>query len=731
MSQINSFPHHGLFSCSGENVYVYKEKRRGFFSEFHLKCKVCQVLHTVQSENPQSKLMNVNASAVTAIISTGGGYSALEEFSSALNIPPMSYTFYHSLEGEIQEILDEKVWQSMIESGKEEARLALENGETDGNGIPEIAVVADGAWSKRSYKTKYDANSGEACIIGYRTKKLLFLGVRNKFCAMCLHKDNITQHVCYKNWDKSSTAIESDIIVEGFCSSIKMHGIKYKYLIADGDSSVYRRICEKKPYGPNYLVIKVECKNHLLRNFCSRLRDLCLKRFSSSGKLVSVELRNYLRENITKLRTSVDCAVKYWKQQNLSDAEKINQVRLDIDNAPRHVFGCHKKCNIYFCKRQLVSESSILKRMQDCGMYSDITSCMNRLKFHAPSLIRYVTNNYAESFNSVVAKFVGGKRVNFAKRGSYEMRCNAAGLSFNERGMYHETLHHAITGRSAGIYTQRFAFKKYLRLTRLKLRSRRKLTIKKSNKTCVEPDQDYGTAEESIDPEEYEYRKNTFLKNLANDINNIHVKTLGQRDSSLWFSERRKRLTASNFGRIYKLLPKTDKMNVAKEILNSKFTGNIYTQYGIENEPKAIEAFASMINKKIESCGLFINPVYPYLAASPDGLIGSNYIVEIKCPFVARNMEPETAIREKKIKFAIVDENNQMTLKKSHKYYSQIQGQLFITEKECCYFIVWTPKGLLYQKIGRDQEYWSDMLPKLKTFYFDYLLKELLKEEDI
>ena len=37
----------------------------------------------------------------------------------------------------------------------------------------------------------------------------------------------------------SSTSMESDAITEGFRTSIKMHGLIYRTLVADGDSNVY------------------------------------------------------------------------------------------------------------------------------------------------------------------------------------------------------------------------------------------------------------------------------------------------------------------------------------------------------------------------------------------------------------------------------------------------------------------------------------------------------------
>ncbi|GBM36619.1 hypothetical protein AVEN_170785-1 [Araneus ventricosus] len=79
---------------------------------------------------------------------------------------------------------------------------------------------------------------GSAAIIGARTGKLLYLGMRNKYCATCVWAVRLNippkQHKCFKNWSGNSTAMESDIIVEGFCQSLKMYGIKFNRAIGDG-----------------------------------------------------------------------------------------------------------------------------------------------------------------------------------------------------------------------------------------------------------------------------------------------------------------------------------------------------------------------------------------------------------------------------------------------------------------------------------------------------------------
>lgn len=102
----------------------------------------------------------------------------------------------------------------------------------------------------------------------------------------------------------------------------------------------------------------------------------------------------------------------------------------------------------------------------------------------------------------------------------------------------------------------------------------------------------------------------------------------------------------------------------------------------------------SKLGIKIIPCGLFVDNNLPYLAASPDGLIGNNSIVEIKYTASIKDYTPEEAFREKKLK--CVTNNNGKHLKVSHAYYHQIQGQLHITNKKFCFFCIWTPKGKNY-----------------------------------
>lgn len=159
-------------------------------------------------------------------------------------------------------------------AGIEERQLAIENVDVTDTGIPYITVIVDGGWSNRSHGHRYTANSGVACVIGLRTKKLLYVGVRNKYCYMCqylLKNNKTTKHdACFKNWDGSSPGMESDMIVEAFKCSFEMHKVEYRCMIGDGDTSVYVKVKENVLYRRN--IIKKECANHVVKCYTKSLK---------------------------------------------------------------------------------------------------------------------------------------------------------------------------------------------------------------------------------------------------------------------------------------------------------------------------------------------------------------------------------------------------------------------------------------------------------------------------
>lgn len=65
--------------------------------------------------------------------------------------------------------------------------------------------------------------------------------------------------------------------------------------------------------------------------------------------------------------------------------------------------------------------------------------------------------------------------------------------------------------------------------------------------------------------------------------------------------------------------------------------------YGIQFEPIARQEFEKLYGYNVVPAGLFVDFHIPFLATSPDGLVGDDSIFEIKCPFSIKNFTPHDA----------------------------------------------------------------------------------------
>lgn len=156
IAQINHEP----YGCNFSNLLLVEERKNGYFSEFLFTCNMCHKNEVIESENPNSTLMNVNTATVTAVVNSGQGFTQLETFSAIMNMPSMSNKLYQKLHEDVHKFTSETAWEAMSLAAEEEAKLAVANGDVREDGIPMITVIADGAWSKRSYKSNYNALSG-------------------------------------------------------------------------------------------------------------------------------------------------------------------------------------------------------------------------------------------------------------------------------------------------------------------------------------------------------------------------------------------------------------------------------------------------------------------------------------------------------------------------------------------------------------------------------------------
>ena len=271
---------HSSSSCSfsSEPVTVREERRDGLSSTLITHCHNCSEDFTLRTSSKVKGLTGkphweANVAAVWGQMSTGGGHSTLVETMAVLGVPVMNKRCFISTERRIGEWWGALLEESMKLAGQEERELAIARGTTC-LGDPAITVILDGGWSKRTHKHSYNAKSGVAIIIGYETGKILFMGVRNKYCSVCALATNgkPPEHTCFKNWDGSSSAMETDIIVEGFKMCVQQHGVKYSKFIGDGDSSVRHALVSSIPWG--FAIEKIECANHVVKCFRTHLETV-------------------------------------------------------------------------------------------------------------------------------------------------------------------------------------------------------------------------------------------------------------------------------------------------------------------------------------------------------------------------------------------------------------------------------------------------------------------------
>ncbi|KAF2893893.1 hypothetical protein ILUMI_12277 [Ignelater luminosus] len=163
--QILNGERHKPFDCSIIDMTVESERRNGLLSTFVLKCKFCSITQKLFNENIEdTNKFHVNSAITLAAISTGIGYSQIEEVAAGLNMPIMSDKTYEKYHEKVAVAICQTAWDIMEKAGKKEAELARQLGEVDRNNIPYITVVTDGAWSKRSYNVNYDAKSGVVLV---------------------------------------------------------------------------------------------------------------------------------------------------------------------------------------------------------------------------------------------------------------------------------------------------------------------------------------------------------------------------------------------------------------------------------------------------------------------------------------------------------------------------------------------------------------------------------------
>jgi predicted phage-related endonuclease len=191
-----------------------------------------------------------------------------------------------------------------------------------------------------------------------------------------------------------------------------------------------------------------------------------------------------------------------------------------------------------------------------------------------------------------------------------------------------------------------------------------------------------------------------------------------------WHQQRLGKLTSSRFADMMaEGRAKNDKYGVAAmKYIYEKIAEQITlqphivtsqaTDWGTQMEYDAIQKYEDESGNKVHLCG-FVE-FGESAGGTPDGLVGNDGIIEVKCPFNPAN-HVETFLEKKVPK----------------QYVFQIQGNLMVTDRKWCDFVSYDPRvtndklQLFVLRVERDEEIISAI--KERIIEVSEKIKELTK----
>ena len=222
-----------------------------------------------------------------------------------------------------------------------------------------------------------------------------------------------------------------------------------------------------------------------------------------------------------------------------------------------------------------------------------------------------------------------------------------------------------------------------------------------------------------------------------------------------WYENKAGFITASKCKKVYtrqKTLEKHLNKNhdvscLVNEIVHAKKVSHIHMQvnhepctqreWGLTHEDSAHNAYFRVERHKhhkiqLEPHRLLISNKKPFLGASLDNIRQCQcsdhcppVIVEYKCPWKHRDLQPKEAFLTKEIGGVKVGEDFKL-LQKS-QYYFQVQLQMFVANIFLCDLVVWTNKGIFTCiKVKFNANFFEKVLEKLETFWKKYVLSYMI-----
>ena len=190
-----------------------------------------------------------------------------------------------------------------------------------------------------------------------------------------------------------------------------------------------------------------------------------------------------------------------------------------------------------------------------------------------------------------------------------------------------------------------------------------------------------------------------------------------------WIQLRRPRLTASRFRDACSSRASAEQQSAAVNMLRGSTIQTAAMKWGLLMEPEVLANYAEIVQCNVLPAGFVIHPDAPHLGASPDGRV---YDPSESPPFGLVEVKSSTKNDPSQVAHLKV-QGGHASLRRNHKYYWQVQGQLAITGVAWCDFVTDTLSDLNVERIWRDDSFIAEMKEKLDLYYYGTYMNAYLE----
>lgn len=183
-----------------------------------------------------------------------------------------------------------------------------------------------------------------------------------------------------------------------------------------------------------------------------------------------------------------------------------------------------------------------------------------------------------------------------------------------------------------------------------------------------------------------------------------------EQGSPEWFALRAGKVTASKVSDVMSAITTAGYKNYLADLVVERLTGkktesftNAAMQWGVDQEPIARAEYEVKTGNFVDQIAFVDHPTIVNFGCSPDGLVGDDGLIEIKCPNTATHID-----------YVMQD-------KVPTKYIPQIQCQMAVTGRKWCDFVSFDPRlpdglQILIVRLERDDEYIEKLEARVVKF---------------